>query len=63
VSCGEENLLGYRGDSYSTENNDPAGAPAFEWEPALREARTKHYEKVKRDSAIERVGDASKSKE
>jgi hypothetical protein len=42
---------------------DPAGAPAFEWEPALREARTKHYEKVKRDSAKERVGDASKSKE
>jgi hypothetical protein len=29
---------------------DPAGAPAFEWEPALREARTKHYEKVKQDS-------------
>jgi hypothetical protein len=29
---------------------DPAGAPAFEWEPALREARTKHYEKVKEDS-------------
>jgi hypothetical protein len=40
---------------------DPTVAPSFEWEPPLREARAKHYEKVKRDSARERIGDDAKS--
>ena len=42
---------------------DPAHAPTFEWEPALRAARTEHYERVKRDSEKERVRDTSKSKD
>ena len=40
---------------------DPARAPVFQWEPELLDARTKHYEKVKRDSEKARASGTAKS--
>ena len=40
---------------------DPAHAPVFQWEPELLDARTKHYEKVKRDSEKARASGTAKS--
>jgi Xaa-Pro aminopeptidase len=40
---------------------DPAHAPVFQWEPELLDARTKHYEKVKRDSEKARATGTAKS--
>ena len=40
---------------------DPAHAPVFQWEPELLDARTKHYEKVKRDSEKARAAGTAKS--
>ena len=39
----------------------PPKLPSFRWEPELLEARTKHYEKVKRDSEESRAKDTAKS--
>jgi Xaa-Pro aminopeptidase len=40
---------------------DPAHAPVFQWEPELLDARTKHYEKVKRNSEKARAAGTAKS--
>jgi Xaa-Pro aminopeptidase len=50
-----------RSDKAHLADYDPAHAPVFKWEPELLEARTRHYEKVKRDSEKARAKDTAKT--